>query len=120
METTTFKQRVGQCYRLAGSYVIDHGGTLVHGTINGRKWGLADLDNPHAWVELEDGMIFDAVLGSMFDADSYYVVFQATPLKRYTSDRVRELTLETEHWGPWKEEVQDECGVHHETTDRAG
>jgi hypothetical protein len=99
--------RLGKCYQLAGRYVVDHHDvTLVHGTINGRKWGLADFDNPHAWVVEADGVVYDLVWDDRFDADAFAAIFDAKEIVRYSRVEVRNLILQTEHWGPWNNNVK--------------
>jgi hypothetical protein len=97
------KDRIGQCYQLAGGYVIDHpNAILVHGTFNGVRFTRIYFDNNHAWVE-ENGEVFDPVMDCRFPKEDYYELFHATIQAKYTHDEVCHLTLQTEHWGTWHE-----------------
>ena len=75
--TEEMKDRLGQCYTLAGRYVLAHpDAILVHGAINGRRWGIQQEDNPHAWVE-EGDEVYDLVWDQRFPKDAYYSMMQA-------------------------------------------
>ena len=98
---STFKQRLGKCYRLAGLYVLDHPKTtLVHGTINGFRYTKKDFDNSHAWVE-ENEHVFDPVWDRRLPIQVYYQMFCAVVHKKYTCEQLRNLILKTGKWGAW-------------------
>jgi hypothetical protein len=109
-----FEKRVGDCYRLAGRYVLDrHDAILVHGTINGRRWTGIDFDNPHAWVE-EGDECFDPVSEWRLPKEAFYELMQAQIHKKYTWEEAAKLMCRNKHWGPWHkqvgERVQDSVG----------
>ena len=53
----------GQCYRMTAECVFRHpGARVIHGTIRHREGPLAGKAIEHAWVDLEDGKVFDGVL----------------------------------------------------------
>ncbi len=94
----SLRSRLGQCYVLSGRYVSSHpGSTLVHGSIEG-------MGNPrigHAWVELEDGQIFDPIVNQTFDPYVYNAFFKAIIDNKYTFSDTLKITVSTGHWGPW-------------------
>lgn len=93
-----FKQRLGKCYELAGHFVSrNHDCTLVHGSIQG-------FDNPrikHAWVELPDGRIYEAVAGKVIDAVMYDVFFNPIEDQRYDYMATLRATCQHGYWGAW-------------------
>lgn len=94
----TFEDRLGRCYELAGRMVMNDGGTLVHGSIQG-------AGNPrigHAWVENDDGTITDPVMGETMPADAYTRFASAIPEHRYSQEEVLLNAGRTQHWGPWE------------------
>lgn len=98
----SFQGRLGDCYRLSGKYVIDNQkGTLVHGTINGRRWTGKDFNNPHAWVEY-DNKVFDPVWDQEFPQEVYYAIMKAKPQQKYNWEEMSKFMLRNSHWGPWK------------------
>lgn len=73
----------GECFYRAALYVYHlsrfttEGLWLVHGE-------NAMALNRHAWVELPDGMVFDAVLQRFYSKKGYYDITVARPLYKYT------------------------------------
>jgi len=97
----SIQDRLGQCYALAGRFVMDHPEyMLVHGIINGRRFGI-DKDNPHAWVE-KDNVAYDLVQDQELPKETYYEVFGAVPDKTYTHNEAIKMMLKHEHFGPWR------------------
>lgn len=95
-----FKNRVWKCYLLAGRYVISHPrSTLVHGTINGNRWGI-NKDNPHAWVEIGDE-VFDPVLDQRLPKNAYAEIFCAKAIQKYTAEEAAINSTRCWNWGPW-------------------
>ena len=93
----SFRERLGRCYELAARYAFDHGGTIVHGTIEA-------FGNPriqHAWVELPGGRIYDAVAAQEFPKGDYEQLFDPRPEARFDPDEARIALLRNNHWGPW-------------------
>ena len=100
-ERVAFKDRLGNCYRLAAQYAIANRGKLIHGSIEGM--GKPRLD--HAWVELDDGSVWEPTLGQLFDANIFEIFASPIVHTRYnTWQEASLLALHTEHWGPWEKE----------------
>jgi hypothetical protein len=97
-----FGGRLGQCYTLSGRYAKDHeDALLVHGIINGRRWGV-DKDNPHAWIE-EGEEVYDLVMDLRLPKELYYEIMNARALYKFDHEQVCIQMLKTGHWGPWIE-----------------
>ncbi len=93
---STFKDRLGSCYQLAGQAVVDDKGDLIHGSIQGE-------DNPrigHAWVDTGEG-IYAPVIDKDLPYD-FWIRF-AKPIEevRYTKTEAMIQMLRSKHWGPW-------------------
>ncbi len=105
------KNRLGQCYVLAGHCVCvidDHpNAMLVHGTINGKFFTGIDFDNPHAWVE-ENGEVFDPVWNRWFSKETYYLLVNAKVISTYDHEAALKNMFVFEHWGPWPKEGEME------------
>ena len=104
----SFKDRLGRCYELSGSYVMNHPESiLVHGKIYNprQKEGLySQID--HSWVE-EGDEVYDPVMNLKLSKDAYYRLFNAEVYHIYTHDDVIHLCIKVRHWGPWsKEEIE--------------
>lgn len=100
------EERLGDCYRLAGRYVMDHPeAILVHGTINGVRFTGKDFDNPHAWIE-EGEEVYDLVWDKRFPKEVYYGMMQVKVNKKYDWDEMSEAIFKAKDWGPWEEEVK--------------
>ncbi len=94
--------RLGDCYRLSGRYVMDNQekAILIHGTINGVRFTGKDFDNPHAWVE-EGNEVYDPVWGKRFSKDVYYDMMRVNVNKKYNWEEVAIAMLRADNWGPW-------------------
>jgi hypothetical protein len=90
--------RLGRCYELAGRYVSQHGGTLVHGTVS-RLHQTPPLD--HAWVITDDGDVWEPVTDDTFHPAVFDYFFGGHEKARYTQEKVFLTSLRTGHWGPW-------------------
>lgn len=99
------KVRLGECYKTAGKYVIDHEGELVHGTIKGvaKSSGEPAPAIDHAWVEVGDA-VYDGTQGQFYERADYYSKMGVDPASatRYNRDQALARMLETEHFGPWE------------------
>ena len=71
--------------------------TLVHG----RVWrGLPELiDN--AWIELDDGRVYDPVKNVYMPGGQYRSMRRAVGVRRYTKQQAMDLCARTGHYGPW-------------------
>jgi hypothetical protein len=90
----------GRCYELAFLYLREHGESeaslrLVHGTING------SLRLGHAWVESDQGVLFDAVNQAFYDAGEYYARRHCREIARFTLDGAIRQIAATGIYGPW-------------------
>jgi hypothetical protein len=95
-----FKDRLGRCYELAGRRVLfaTDSPILVHGTIQGRGYP----PNPHAWVILPDGQVWEPVSDSVMPAVVYDALFNPVENHRYSVVEVSLIAGRDRHWGPWE------------------
>lgn len=94
------KSRLGKCYQLVGSYALRHPDViLVHGTINGSRRTGVDFDNPHAWIEEKNEVVFDLVWDTRLPKDVYFRLMEAKELKRYNHKALRKMVLKFKNWG---------------------
>jgi hypothetical protein len=102
--------RDGDCYQVAGRYVMDHGLMgddqnvfLVHGIVVGQG-PISGLEYGHAWVEEGDECI-DLSQGRNIRMPKvlYYALGNIDPSKqfRYSPEEMRRKILDVGHWGPW-------------------
>jgi len=96
----------GQCYEMAGRYMLDHiddldatDYTLVHGVIDQSPFG--DMRIGHGWVETADGKVFDATTQEWSEKESYYKTFNAVSEQRYSAREARRMIFSKENWGCW-------------------
>ena len=98
------RYRRGRCYELALKIMLYEPGaerfTLVHGRISQLK-GDDDYMIDHAWVELEDGTIYDPVRDKCVPADVYVSLWSAEAERRYSREDTMRVTAATGHSGPW-------------------
>ena len=105
------KDRLGECYTLAGIAVSDMmfpDAVLIHGTIG--------IDNPHAWVEFKDpdmviernGIVYydgtlwwEPVSEYLMPPEALTSIFHNVEHYRYTYEDVLKMGLKYKHWGPW-------------------
>lgn len=94
-----FKKRLGRCYELAGRFAMNNEGTaLVHGSIEG-------FGNPrigHAWVELENGKIWEPATGQEWDGDAFAGFFNPKLDEYYEHEELLKQVLRQKNWGPWE------------------
>jgi hypothetical protein len=76
---------------------------LVHGRVCQLKGGHADPDLVigHAWIETEDGTIYDPVLDQYTRWGEYAAERGAVIERRYTHAEAMETLLKFRHFGPW-------------------
>jgi hypothetical protein len=79
----------------------DAGALLVHGTVNGARFGI-DKTIPHAWIE-QGGFALDLVLDWRVPVDAYARIFQAERHRRYTAEQACQQMLKTGRCGPGEE-----------------
>jgi hypothetical protein len=104
---SSFKQRLGLCYKLCGDYLVDHRQVvLCHGTLTRPDHVEVTPEShrllDHAWIEYRNTML-DLVLDLSLPAVAYYRIFRIDPesVKRYTYREAGKLMLKTGHYGPW-------------------
>jgi hypothetical protein len=98
-ENITGFDRMSRCYELAGRYLIENKGTLVHGIVHS---GAQEIR--HAWVIDQDGEIFEPTTGIHYDAASFERQYQPIERVRYPWDKAAVQMLRFKHWGPWDDE----------------
>jgi hypothetical protein len=55
----------------------------------------------HAWIELPDGRVYDAVLDEYFTRAAYCGKFAAVAVRVYTPQQAMKAMLAAKHCGPW-------------------
>ena len=104
--------RTGDCYSAAGRLVLSHrfmdehpDAVLIHAAVVNTGAHAGQLMG-HAWVEA-DGMAFDFANGGerCIPAVLYRSVGKPTMIHEYTAKEARALMVETEHFGPWADEL---------------
>jgi hypothetical protein len=69
----------------------------------------------HAWVEVEDGCIFNAIIDNekvtlmASPAKDYYETIQLVKYKKYTPERFFRNFVKTNHPGPWNKQYRSYC-----------
>jgi hypothetical protein len=95
--TRRYVRRQHRCYELCGKILLDNPDWfLVHGTVS-----VCGMDVFHAWLEHDEGWVFDAVSNESQSADAYYQHRRAVSLNRYRFQEAAPLLLSNGHWGPW-------------------
>ncbi len=101
----------GDCYRYAANFVINNGGTLIHGSI---LHPLIEAYMPHAWA-IKDGLVYDwqmkegvwEKLGIVqgrgpISVEQYDEIFAPMVLKEWDDVMtILNTSLQARHWGPW-------------------
>jgi len=90
------------CYYDTWMYAVRHGGTIVHGTVIG---GYPRRTIRHAWVEFDDGTVWDPQFCEVLSRDKYYELVEARPSRRYDMADATTRSFRTKRFGgPWEEE----------------
>ncbi len=106
------RKREGRSYELAMKIMLNESDakrfTLVHGTI------VSQLLEPplcfdHAWIELDDGRIFDPVANCYERADKWHA--NTIAKHRYTHLEVRRMVAATGNVGPWTDAERQAASV---------
>ena len=94
----------GDCFVVAGHYVLEHSNTiLVHGIVEGQG-ALTGLLFPHAWIESGSSVIDKSNENDIkMERKLYYLLgkIQKKYLKKYNHKEAVNNMLEKSHWGPW-------------------
>lgn len=73
--------------------------TLVHGKY---KPSIINLYAGHAWVVINENIVFDGVLQAFYKKDKYYEFYEIIEDNRYTKSEMFHKGLENGgHYGPW-------------------
>jgi hypothetical protein len=111
---TRVRKRVKSCYELASIAMIKEadaaGLTLVHGSvvmIDAKDWRY-----DHAWIETDDGQIYDPANHSYQPAAQYTATHHAVAAHRYTRIETARLMSLTRHHGPWTD--AERAAAHNE------
>jgi hypothetical protein len=74
--------------------------TLVHGRVRQMK-GCGDWID-HAWIDLNDGRVYDVVHDEYIPADEYAASCGAVADRRYSREAaMRRIMMRRGHAGPW-------------------
>jgi hypothetical protein len=97
--------RQGRCYELALRIMLYEPGAekfaLVHGRVRESKSGFSERVIEHAWIEINDRMIYDPVLDEYVPGDKYVAGRSAVVERRYTHSEAMEACSEARQYGPW-------------------
>jgi len=126
------RKRQGRCYELAAIAMLRESDSdrwkLVHGRLS-LGIMLSGVDHPadvfdltwerarpeqrtnllygwldHAWVELDDGRVYDSTLNDYWRADHYLARWGAVVDHRYTRAEMIRLYNVARHTGPWTDD----------------
>ena len=97
------RKRDGRCYELALKAMLlepeADRWTLVHG----RVWrGIPGELIDHAWIELDDGRVYDPVKNTYMPGRQYRLMRKVVEVRRYTKQEAMALCAEAKHYGPWQ------------------
>jgi hypothetical protein len=96
------RKRQGRCFELALLVMLRDPDAdelvLVHGCV--RMFGLLIA---HAWIETEDGKIYDPVDDTIEPAEQYVARTGAIIERRYSQMEAMHPTSKAIHYGPWHE-----------------
>ena len=101
-----FRNREGRCYELSHIVMLRAPGaerfSLVHGRVAQRE-GIKDVLIPHAWIELNDGRMYDPVKDNYSPVDEFAAVWHAVVERKYSRVEAMRMVVEHGHYGPWEE-----------------
>jgi hypothetical protein len=97
------RKRQHRCFELALKAMLDEPGadrfTLVHGSV-----APASLRYEHAWIELGDGRIYDAVTDTYEPTDQFMAENRAVVEYRYSRLEACRVCGVAHVWGPWTDD----------------
>lgn len=103
LSVTIGKPRPGDCYRAAGRYVMEN--TLLNKAFKPRlvhgKIGSGGNAIDHAWVVINDTIVFDGAQQQFYDKADYYDAMNVKETKSFDPTEMKVQMLKTKHWGPW-------------------
>lgn len=109
MPSVPSKNKGGDCFESAANYVIDNSIfkkneklILVHGEVAGQG-ELEGIRFGHAWVE-KGSTVIEVANGKHLELPKvlYYALGQVSKTYKYTPERLREMLLKHETYGPWE------------------
>lgn len=94
------------CYKKAFEYALDKHDLrdkikLVHGSYMPNILNRMGCHAEHAWIEIENRMVFDGTLQRFYDKDGYYSVCSNIKKNEYTFDEMVRNLREYGHYGEW-------------------
>jgi hypothetical protein len=101
------RSRKARCFELAFKAMMNEPGaekfTLVHGYVHTPAPGVF---NAHAWIETDDGRVYDATLDVYMPVEQYVVRYGAVIERRYTREEAAKMALDRDRVsfcfsGPW-------------------
>lgn len=97
---------MGRCYELAGDYIFTvlpdpefAGVHLVHGAIQRRD--KRELPNPHAWVDLCNGEIWEPVTDKLYPEPIFAALYNPTEYVRYGRLEAVKTMWRHRNYGAW-------------------
>lgn len=102
--------RAGCCLEFAAEYLMDQGGTLVHGSI----WHPEHSERRigHAWVNTLDGGVFEPTLGVWFPTvQAFHQWSNSIVDVTYDQEQAALLMLRSGHYGVWGLDTVKYSGV---------
>ena len=97
------RKRQHRCFELAMKAMLDEPGadrfTLVHGNV-----APGSLRYAHAWIELGDGCIYDAVTDTYEPTDQFMAKNRAVVEHRYSRLEACLVCGVAHVWGPWTDD----------------
>jgi len=105
--------RAGRCYECSADELVDgnlfsdrlKGWSLVHGIPMGQG-AIDGLRYGHAWLE-KGNQVTDVVADVTMDKDAYYAMGHIEKTVKYTYDEAKKKMVETGHYGPWDEDINN-------------
>jgi hypothetical protein len=103
------RKRTGRCYELACKVMLEEPDaerfTLIHG-----RTGFCEGDpyptRHHAWIDMNNGQIYDPVIDRYMTMDDYVALHGVVEIDdRYTKDEAVRMMLDTKHYGRWRDVV---------------
>lgn len=95
-----FDSRLGECYPLAGRYVIDHPGSqLVHGYVENNGEGVM-----HGYAITPNGNVYEPITDRVYTQANADDLFHVESVATYSYNEAMLKMAGEGHWGPWDAE----------------
>lgn len=99
------RKRDGRCYELALKHMLHEPDAERWTLVHGRVWrGIPGELIDHAWIETDDGQVYDPVKNAYMPRRQYHSMRRAVDVRRYTKQEAMALCAEAKHFGPWQPE----------------